>query len=68
MTNVGYNPTVNGKRKTVETNLFGFDKVIYGETILTFFFKWLRDEHKFPSVEALRDQLAVDTVSASKYF
>lgn len=68
MTNVGYNPTVNGKHKTVETNLFDFDKVIYGEPILTFFFKWLRDEHKFPSVEALRDQLKIDTVSASEYF
>ncbi len=68
MTNVGYNPTVNGKHKTVETNLFDFDKVIYGEPILTFFFKWLRDEHKFPSVEALRDRLAIDTVNAAEYF
>lgn len=68
MTNVGYNPTVNGKHKTVETNLFGFDKVIYGETILTFFFNWIRDEHKFPSVDALREQLANDAVSAEQYF
>lgn len=68
MTNVGYNPTVNGKHKTVETNLFDFDKVIYGEPILTFFFKWLRDERKFPSVEALRDRLAIDTVNAAEYF
>ena len=68
MTNVGYNPTVNGKRKTVETNLFDFDKVIYGEPILTFFFKWLRDENKFESVEALRQQLTRDIVNAKEYF
>lgn len=68
MTNVGYNPTVNGKRKTVETNLFDFDKVIYGEDIITYFFKWLRDEHKFPSVEALGEQLGHDVESTKEYF
>ncbi len=68
MTNVGYNPTVNGKHKTVETNLFGFDRVIYGENILTFFFKWLRDEQKFPGVDALREQLSCDIVHTKEYF
>ncbi len=68
ITNVGYNPTVNGKHKTVETNLFDFHKDIYGEKILTFFFKWLRDERKFPSVEALRDEIARNTVTTKEYF
>lgn len=68
ITNVGYNPTVNGKQKTVETNLFDFNKSIYGENITTFFFKWIRDERKFPSVEALRDEIARNTVSTKEYF
>lgn len=68
VTNVGYNPTVNGKYKTVETNLFGFDKVIYSEPIMTFFFKWIRDEKKFPSVEHLREQLGHDVQSSKDYF
>ncbi len=68
ITNVGYNPTVNGKHKTVETNLFDFNTEIYGENILTFFFKWLRDERKFPDVEALRDEIARNTISTKEYF
>lgn len=68
MTNVGYNPTVNGERKTVETNLFDFNKTIYGEEILTYFFKWLRDEQKFPSVDALKEQLSHDIINTKEYF
>lgn len=68
VTNVGYNPTVNGKRKTVETYLFDFHKFVYGQTLKTYFFEWIRDEHKFENIEFLQQQLNKDELRAKKYF
>ena len=68
VTNVGYNPTVSGDHKTVETNLFDFDESIYGEEITTYFFKWIRDERKFGSVEELSKQILRDAQSSKDYF
>ena len=68
VTNVGKNPTVNGTFKVVETYLFDFHQMIYGETLQTYFFKWIRSEQKFPSVEDLRQQLERDANSARAYF
>lgn len=68
VTNVGINPTVNGSFKVVETYLFDFHKIVYGERLKTYFFKWIRDEEKFPSVEILKEQLKIDENNAKKYF
>ncbi len=68
VTNVGLNPTVNGQYKTVETYLFDFHEVVYGESIKTYFFQWIRDEQKFPNVEALKEQLKRDAQSSLDYF
>lgn len=68
VTNIGCNPTVNGTFKVIETYLFDFHKVVYGQTIQTYFFQWLRSEQKFPSVEDLRRQMEVDSENAKKYF
>lgn len=38
-TNVGYNPTVNGKTLSIETNILEFDRDIYGENIIVEFWK-----------------------------
>lgn len=68
VTNIGKNPTVNGTFKVVETYLFDFQETIYGETIQTFFYRFIRSEQKFPNVEALRQQMERDADSARKYF
>lgn len=68
VTNVGFNPTVNGSFKVVETYLFHFHHFVYGERLKTCFFKWLRAEQKFPSVEALRMQMETDAKNAEAYF
>ena len=44
VTNIGKNPTVNGTQKIVETYLFDFNKMIYGEELQIFFYKFLRSE------------------------
>ena len=68
VTNIGKNPTVNGTYKVVETYLFDFQQTIYGETIQTFFYRFLRSEKKFPSVEELRQQMEKDADDARAYF
>ena len=68
VTNIGCNPTVNGTEKIVETYLFDFHEVIYGERIKTYVFSWLRKERKFEDVSALKEQLKKDEESSREYF
>ena len=61
MCNIGTRPTVNaGKDTTVETNIFDFDEDIYGLDLKVTFLKKIRDERRFPSLEALKAQLVLD--------
>ena len=60
-TNIGYNPTVNGKGLSIETNILDFDRDIYGEVIKLEFLERTRDEKKFSSIEELKNQLEKDT-------
>ena len=61
MTNVGTRPTVGGSGPlTVETHIFDFDETIYGESISVAFLERIRDERRFPSLDALRTQLQAD--------
>lgn len=68
MTNIGYNPTVNGERKMIETHLFDFDDVIYGADVEVDFYHYIRPEQKFKDVEALQNQLACDQKQVIQYF
>ena len=61
MLSIGYNPTVTDKKEIkIEANLFDFDKDIYGDVLEIQFIRKLRDEQKFPSLEALMQQLHQD--------
>lgn len=60
-TNIGYNPTVNGEKMSVETNILQFDKDIYGKTIQLEFLERIRDEKKFKDLNELKIQLKMDT-------
>ena len=60
MLNIGIRPTVAGTRMQIEVNLFDFDQDIYGQNIQVEFVKMLRNEMKFPSKEALAEQLYHD--------
>lgn len=60
MMNIGYNPTVKGKKQTIEIHFFNFNKDLYGEKIQIDVLQFLRDEQKFDSVEALKNQLKKD--------
>lgn len=60
MCNIGVRPTVDGKARTIETHILDFDEDIYGLPIRIRFKKRIRDEIKFESLDALRQQLALD--------
>ncbi|WP_296621295.1 bifunctional riboflavin kinase/FAD synthetase [Marivirga sp.] len=64
MLNIGYRPTVDGKSKRIEANIFDFNETIYGEKIKISFIKRLRDEIKFNSKEELSNQLENDKEKA----
>jgi riboflavin kinase/FMN adenylyltransferase len=67
MMNIGYNPTVAGKEKSIEVHFFDFKEDLYGKTIQVDLLKRLRNEQKFSSVEALKDQLERDMQHALTY-
>ncbi|MBP9927537.1 MAG: bifunctional riboflavin kinase/FAD synthetase [Cyclobacteriaceae bacterium] len=57
---IGYRPTVDGSRRSIEVNIFEFDRDIYGETIQLLFIKLLRADSKFSDLESLKNQLQID--------
>jgi riboflavin kinase/FMN adenylyltransferase len=60
MCNIGLRPTVDGKVRTIETHILDFDEDIYGLPLQLRFLRRIRDERKFPSLEALKEQLERD--------
>ena len=69
VTNVGTRPTVtDGDTVSVETYLLGFDGDLYGQTVRLEFHKRLRGEVKFPSLEALRQEILRNVAEAKAYF
>ncbi|MDA9774977.1 riboflavin biosynthesis protein RibF, partial [Algibacter sp.] len=67
MMNIGMNPTVNGRKQTIEVHFFDFDDNIYEATIKIDLLHRIRDEEKFESLEALKLQLAKDKETAIEY-
>lgn len=68
MTNVGYNDTFNNKELTIESNLFDFDREIYGKQMTIEWYKFMRGEVKFDSLTSLIDQMKQDEMDIKKYF
>lgn len=69
ITNVGCKPTVEGKNPVgVETHIFDFDEDIYGKEVKVSFLSKVREEKKFASLEALKEQMAHDVAVGKQYF
>jgi len=67
--NLGTRPTVCGSHEMVlETHLFDFDQDIYGHYVDIEFCRKLRDEKKFESFEALKQQIQQDAKQARQFF
>src|SRR5580700_6896199 len=70
VTNVGGRPTFGTESFAVESHLLNFHPIgLAPETeVEIYFLQRLRDEIKFPSVEALREQIGKDVRKARRYF
>ncbi|MEC4986229.1 MAG: bifunctional riboflavin kinase/FAD synthetase [Oscillatoria sp. PMC 1068.18] len=66
--NLGCRPTVDGKNPTIEIHLLDWSGDLYGQKIIVNLKQFLRSEQKFPSLDALKTQIATDCQKARKYF
>jgi riboflavin kinase/FMN adenylyltransferase len=66
MMSIGFRPTVDGKKRVVEVNIFDFDKEIYGQSLRVYVKKYLREEVKFNSLEDLVKQIDNDKIESLK--
>ena len=67
MMNIGTNPTVGGKSRSIEIHFFDFNQDIYNKKIKIELLKRLRGEQKFESIEALQTQLYKDKSNTLDY-
>jgi len=64
--NVGVRPSFDETQRTIEAYIFDFDRAIYGEMLEVQFVARLREERRFPSVEALVAQIDADAQEARR--
>lgn len=57
VTNIGTRPTVSGTGVTVEPWILDYSGDLYGREITLEFFRFLRPEQKFPSLEDLKQEI-----------
>lgn len=66
MMNIGFNPTIsdnettNIRKESIEVHFFDLEEDLYDRTLQIDIIERLRDEQKFESVDALKEQLAKD--------
>ena len=68
VTNVGDRPTVGGHKMTIEPWLLDFEGDLYGKQITVEFYRFLRPEQKFDSLEALREEILHNADQTRHFF
>ncbi len=68
ITNVGYKPTVKENFLGVETYLFSCNRDLYGQEAEVRFYRYLRPEVKFSSIQELKKQMERDIEKGREYF
>jgi len=63
ISNVGNNPTIENDRFGIETHLLDFEGDLYGKDAKVEFVRQIRQEMKFPNIDALQQQIANDIES-----
>jgi len=68
--NIGFRPTLQSQTPElrVEVHLFDFAGDLYGQELEVNFVEKLREERKFPSLAALKEQIAHDIMRAKALF
>lgn len=63
--NLGFNPSFNGARPSLEAHILDFDGNLYGKEIRLYFLRFLRAEKKFGSIDELTAQISLDVEAAA---
>jgi riboflavin kinase/FMN adenylyltransferase len=66
MMSIGFRPTVDGKKRVIEVNIFDFNRDIYGQSIRVYVKKYLRAEVKFDGLGPLIEQIGKDKEESLK--
>lgn len=64
MMSIGFRPTVDGKTRVIEVNIFDFNKDIYDQSLKVYVKKYLREEIKFDGLESLVKQIDQDKINS----
>ena len=64
--NVGMRPTVNGSLLCIETHILDFRENLYGKYLTVEFLDFIRPEQRFPSIDALKEQIKKDLLFLSQ--
>lgn len=68
VTNIGYNPTFDVKRLSVETHILEYSGDLYGADLTLYFHERIRGEIRFDGADALVSQITMDIKAAKEYF
>lgn len=63
---IGTRPVVDGKKLSIEVNLFDFERNIYGEKIRVFLKEWIRGDMHFSNLDDLKQKMKEDRENATK--
>lgn len=65
---IGTRPTVDGMHRKIEVNLLDFKDDLYDKTIRINFFKHMRGDERYDSLEELQAQIKIDEDNIRAYF
>lgn len=68
VTNIGYNPTFNANKRSIETHILNYVGDLYGSYIRLYFHEMIRGEIKFDSIDALKERIRADIDIARRHF
>lgn len=67
MMNIGTRPTVNGINQTIEVHYLDFNADLYNQNITVEVIDYIRNEHKFDSLDDLKNQIKKDKAQSLFY-
>lgn len=67
MMNIGTNPTVDGKERTIETNFLDLEEDLYGKEMRIYFLQRICSEEKFDSIDTLKAAIENDKIITQSF-
>lgn len=68
VTNIGFNPTFDGKKLLVETHILNYSGDLYDREVVIYFHERIREERRFKDIAELKARIFEDVTFARKYF